>query len=57
MTVMPDWHLAELAHAGDEHLDPDYVDRYAAKAGFEVLDRTYVPAAYGAFTCRRRGPR
>lgn len=29
----PDWYLDELAHAGPEHLDPDYVATYDRKAG------------------------
>ena len=28
----PDWMLDELAHAGPEHLDPGYVERYDRKA-------------------------
>lgn len=29
----PDWYLDELAHAGDEHLDPAYIATYDSKAG------------------------
>ena len=29
----PRWYPDELAHAGDEHLDPDYVQTYDRKAG------------------------
>ncbi len=31
----PRWYLDELDHAGPEHLDPDYVDRYDRKAGID----------------------
>jgi ubiquinone/menaquinone biosynthesis C-methylase UbiE len=31
------WWIDEMAHAGDEHLDDDYVARYEAKAGFDPL--------------------
>jgi SAM-dependent methyltransferase len=30
---MNEWQLDEMAHAGSEHLDPEYVDTYDAKAG------------------------
>jgi hypothetical protein len=29
------WWLDELAHAGDEHLDPAYVAGYETKAGYD----------------------
>jgi hypothetical protein len=32
---MANWCLDELAHAGREHLDADYVAGYDAKAGFD----------------------
>lgn len=35
---MPDWWLDERAHAGDEHLDPAYVDAYDRKSGFDPKD-------------------
>lgn len=30
--LRPDWYLDELAHAGDEHLDPAYIATYDRKA-------------------------
>jgi SAM-dependent methyltransferase len=33
---MSEWLLDERAHAGPEHLDPEYVARYDAKAGVDV---------------------
>jgi ubiquinone/menaquinone biosynthesis C-methylase UbiE len=35
ITRQPDWKSDELAHAGDEHLDPDYVAAYDRKAGVD----------------------
>lgn len=35
---MSSWWLDEHAHAGDEHLDPDYVASYDRKAGFDPTD-------------------
>jgi SAM-dependent methyltransferase len=35
---MSDWWLDELAHAGAEHLDPEYVTGYERKAGFDPAD-------------------
>ncbi len=35
---MNDWHFDEGAHAGPEHLDPNYVAAYDAKAGSTVTD-------------------
>jgi SAM-dependent methyltransferase len=32
----PGWYPDELVHAGEEHLDPDYVATYDRKAGFDV---------------------
>lgn len=32
---MKEWWLDEVAHAGDEHLDPAYVATYERKAGFD----------------------
>jgi len=34
--IAPSWYLDELAHAGREHLDPEYVASYDAKTGFEI---------------------
>jgi ubiquinone/menaquinone biosynthesis C-methylase UbiE len=34
----PPWFLDELAHAGGEHLDPDYVLNYDRKAGADPAD-------------------
>lgn len=31
----PSWFLVERAHAGPEHLDPEYVSRYDRKAAFD----------------------
>jgi SAM-dependent methyltransferase len=35
---MSDWWLDELAHAGADHLDADYVAGYERKAGFDPSD-------------------
>lgn len=35
---MPDWRLDELGHAGEEHVDPDYVAGYERKSGFDPAD-------------------
>jgi predicted RNA methylase len=35
---VPDWRLDERVHAGDEHLDPDYVAGYERKSGFDPAD-------------------
>jgi len=32
------WWLSELAHAGEEHLDPAYASGYERKAGFDPSD-------------------
>ena len=34
--IAPSWYLDELAHAGREHLDPEYVASYDAKTGLEI---------------------
>jgi SAM-dependent methyltransferase len=34
----PAWWLDELAHAGPEHLDAEYVSHYTSKAGFDPSD-------------------
>jgi ubiquinone/menaquinone biosynthesis C-methylase UbiE len=34
----PSWFLDELAHAGSEHLDPDYARSYDRKAGTDPAD-------------------
>jgi SAM-dependent methyltransferase len=34
----PDWFLDELAHAGGEHLDPEYVATYDRKAGTDPAE-------------------
>lgn len=36
-TDRPAWWLDELAHAGNEHLDADYVASYDRKAGFDPM--------------------
>jgi ubiquinone/menaquinone biosynthesis C-methylase UbiE len=36
--IMPDWFINELAHAGDEHLDADYVAAYDRKAGTDPTE-------------------
>jgi ubiquinone/menaquinone biosynthesis C-methylase UbiE len=33
--MSPEWWLDEAAHAGHEHLDPEYVAGYEAKAGYD----------------------
>ena len=65
----PGWWLDELAHAGAEHLEPDYVAGYEAKAGYDpapdveaLVERGLdhrstlidVGAGTGAFTARSR---
>ena len=32
--MQPPWMLDELAHAGPEHLDPEFVAGYERKAGY-----------------------
>jgi SAM-dependent methyltransferase len=34
----PDWFIDELAHAGDEHLDPAYIATYDRKAGTDPTE-------------------
>ncbi|MHB8646138.1 MAG: class I SAM-dependent methyltransferase, partial [Thermomicrobiales bacterium] len=34
----PDWYIDELAHAGDEHLDPAYIATYDRKAGTDPTE-------------------
>jgi SAM-dependent methyltransferase len=34
----PDWYLDELAHAGDEHLDPAYIATYDRKAATDPTE-------------------
>ena len=34
----PGWFFDEFAHAGDEHLDPEYVAAYDRKAGFDPAE-------------------
>ena len=41
MTV-PDWFIDELAHAGSEHLDTDYVQGYDQKAGLDAQDELQI---------------
>jgi hypothetical protein len=41
------WMLDELAHAGDEHLDDDYVAAYEHKAGFEPGEEIEVLQRHG----------
>lgn len=38
MSPTPTWFLDELAHAGDEHLDPAYVPGYDRKAGTDPAE-------------------
>src|SRR5688500_923778 len=37
-TTRPSWYPDETLHAGPEHLDPEYVHSYDAKAGFDPTD-------------------
>ena len=45
---MPDWFINELAHAGDEHLDADYVATYDRKAGTDPTEDVAVIQLQGA---------
>src|SRR6185369_4386329 len=45
--AMPSWWLDELAHAGDEHLDPSYVAAYERKSGFDPAADVAVLRAHG----------
>jgi ubiquinone/menaquinone biosynthesis C-methylase UbiE len=42
-----EWWLDEAAHAGHEHLDPDYVAGYEAKAGYDPSDDIEVLLRHG----------
>jgi SAM-dependent methyltransferase len=44
---MTDWRLDELAHAGQEHLDPAYVAGYERKAGFDPTEDLDVLVRHG----------
>jgi SAM-dependent methyltransferase len=43
----PGWFIDELAHAGDEHLDPDYVTTYDRKASTDPTEDLAVLRASG----------
>lgn len=45
--VTPDWYPDEVAHAGDEHLEPDYVLNYDRKAGFDPTADLDVLSRFG----------
>jgi ubiquinone/menaquinone biosynthesis C-methylase UbiE len=49
-TWMDSWWLDELAHAGQEHLDPSYVAGYEAKAGCDPADDLDVLRRHGLDT-------
>ena len=44
---MERWQLDELAHAGDEHLDPAYVAGYERKAGYDPVADLVVLRRHG----------
>ena len=44
---MSDWQLDERAHAGPEHLDPEYVAGYEAKTGLDVAEEVELLRAHG----------
>lgn len=44
---MDSWWLDELAHAGQEHLDPAYVAGYEAKAGYDPAEDIAVLVSHG----------
>ena len=44
---MLSWWLDELAHAGDEHLDPSYVEGYERKTGFDPAADVDLLRAHG----------
>src|SRR5687767_677618 len=46
MTI-PGWYPEEILHAGEEHLDPDYVERYDAKAQTDPADDLTLLRAHG----------
>ena len=41
------WRLDERAHAGPEHLDPDYVAGYEAKSGLDPAEELALLRAHG----------
>ena len=41
------WWLDELGHAGDEHLDAEYVAAYDRKAGFDPAEDVDVLKGHG----------
>jgi SAM-dependent methyltransferase len=43
----PDWYIDELAHAGDEHLDPAYVTGYDRKSATDHTEDLAVLCALG----------
>ncbi|MGH9015246.1 MAG: class I SAM-dependent methyltransferase [Acidimicrobiia bacterium] len=47
---MSDWQLDERMHAGDEHLDADYVAGYDRKSGFDPADDIGVLRRHGLTT-------
>lgn len=47
---MSDWWLDERGHAGDEHLNPDYVAGYERKSGFDPADDIDVLRRHGLAT-------
>lgn len=48
MGRVPDWRLDEVAPAGEEeHLDPDDVDTYAVKAGFDPTENVELLRRFG----------
>lgn len=47
MGRVPDWRLDEVAHAGEEHLDPDDVDNDAVKAGFDPTEDVELLRRFG----------
>lgn len=49
-TPLPTWFPDELAHAGPEHLDPDYVEAYDAKAGTDPAEDVALLRALGLST-------
>jgi ubiquinone/menaquinone biosynthesis C-methylase UbiE len=44
---MSDWWIDELAHAGQEHLDSDYVAGYERKAGYDPAEDLAVLERFG----------
>jgi len=47
MAVVDTWTLDEFAHAGPEHLDPDYVAGYDRKSGVDAIDDVALLREYG----------